>query len=100
MIVVSAPMSADIVRWHGATEDTTDGFFSSNVYGRIPALSIVVSISDAQDRTLYEDAGGLEVLGRVEGVSVVPKDRLLDDPGKVARAVRIAMRRLVGEPDS
>lgn len=98
VIVVSAPLSEDVVRWHGVEEDTRSfgaRFWSGGTYsGQLPALSLTVRIQDRNGRSLFENAGGLEVVGQVEGGAVQTKPKLLRDKEKIALATRVAMRPL------
>ncbi|MDX2053216.1 MAG: hypothetical protein SFV15_12535 [Polyangiaceae bacterium] len=101
IIAVSAPLSQDVVRWHGVEEDTRsfgDRFWSGSTYsGNLPALSLLVRIQDKDGHGLFDNAGGLEVVGKIEDGQVEKKSGLLHNHETIARAVQVALRPLLSE---
>jgi hypothetical protein len=79
---------------------------SVSVSGYTPALSFVVNLSDMYGKTLYEKAGGLQILGylRAEGFSVklrqVDPQFIMAAPERDSRALAIALDPLVSGSNS
>jgi hypothetical protein len=103
LMVTSAVLTSDIARWHGVEVDTRSfgtRFWGGGSYsGRVPALSLLVTIYDPQGKKLFENAGGIEVLSDISGsgesAELVPKKQILKSWGKLSRAVDIAFEPLI-----
>ena len=103
--VTKARWHGNTASWHGTTEATTgkEGFLASlaaaGASGVVPALSLVVVISNPAGNTYYVNAGGIQLLMQYKGDFVsVPEHELFVDPGKDAKAVKIALTPLMEGP--
>jgi hypothetical protein len=101
--VVPAKLDNDRARWDGASETAARKKFWKAVLGishsgTIPALSLHVTLSDTDDRDLYENAGGIQVLAKagVDGLQDVPREQLFADEERNLRAVHLALDPLLG----
>jgi hypothetical protein len=70
--------------------------------GTIPALSLHVTLSDTDDRDLYKNAGGIQVLAKagVDGLQDVPRHQLFADEERNIKAVHLALDPLLGRTTS
>lgn len=104
-IVAKARWHGNTASWHGTTEAVTgkEGFLASLVAagsaGTITGSSLLVIIADPNDKPYYANAGGIQLLMQYKGDFVsVPESELFVDPGKDAKAVKIALAPLVEGP--
>src|SRR5262245_39610588 len=77
--VVPAKLEDDVARWDGTSQGAGRKKFWKAVLGvshsgTIPALSLHVRLADSDDKDLYENRGGIQVLGKVgvENLQSVP----------------------------
>jgi hypothetical protein len=105
--VVPAKLDSDRARWDGASETAATKKFWKAVLGishsgTVPALSLRVMLSDTDDRDLYENAGGIQVLAKagVGGLQNVPRAQLFADEERNLRAVHLALDPLLGRTKS
>lgn len=96
--VVEAQFAAGRAYWDGTRQAINlggpmKGFFAGSPDGTLGALSLQVTIRDAAGDTLYANAGGIEVLSKMDGREfvAVPRRELFSDPRRSERAVRIAL---------
>ncbi|HEY1491565.1 MAG TPA: hypothetical protein VGF35_02970, partial [Steroidobacteraceae bacterium] len=106
----SARFGGNTAQWDGASDSSSGRSASGNFWaamtgtslsGAVPALSLVVRLSDAGGKVLYTAAGGIQVLGyaRVELHSLLSSMKQLDidakavmtDPARDARALSLAL---------
>jgi len=95
-------------RWDGVSESVsgTTGVASalrnllSTKHGRVPALSLSVSIATVVGKRLYEGAGGIQLLELRDATAFidVDPDFLLSDPVRNTRAVELALNGLRRAP--
>jgi len=105
-----AHFAGNTAHWDGASDGSSgrSGFANfmmnmtgTSVVGTVPALSLVVRLSDAGGKVLYTAAGGLQVLGyarsdihsllvTVKQLDVDPKS-IMADPARDARALSLAL---------
>jgi hypothetical protein len=105
-----ARFGGNVAQWDGATDGSSGrsgfgnfmmGMTGVSVAGTVPALSLVVRLSDAGGKALYTGAGGLQVLGyartdihslllSVKQIDVDPKS-VMTDPARDARALSLAL---------
>ncbi len=109
--VRAARFGANTAQWDGASDSSSGRSASGNFWaamtgttlsGTVPALSLVVRLTDAGGKVLYTAAGGIQVLGyaRVEvhnllatsmkQLDVDPKS-IMTDPARDARALALAL---------
>jgi hypothetical protein len=105
--VVPAKLDSDRARWDGASETAATKKFWKAVLGishsgTVPALSLRVMLSDTDDRDLYENAGGIQVLAKagVGGLQNVPRAQLFADEERNLKAVHLALDPLLGRTKS
>lgn len=101
--VVPAKLDNDRARWDGTSETAARKKFWKAVLGishsgTIPALSLHVTLSDTDDRDLYQNAGGIQVLAKagVDGLQDVPREQLFVDEERNLKAVHLALDPLLG----
>ena len=94
-------------RWDGASETAATKKFWKAVLGishsgTFPALSLHVMLSDTDDRDLYQNAGGIQVLAKagVAGLQNVPREQLFTDEERNLKAVHLALDPLLGRTTS
>lgn len=104
---VSAPFGGCRgARWDGVTQDVSWVFLgifcgTSNMHGRVPALSLLVSLEDFDGNLLYFNGGGIELTSRVVttflggGFERVPLGQLLVDEMRNRNAVNVSLDPLV-----
>jgi len=102
IIAVTAPLNQDIVRWHGVAEDMRSfgqRFWTGGSYsGKVTAASLLVTIHGVEGNLLFENAGGIEVVGQLTGTRTDPlrqKPGFLKSTNKLNRAVNIVFRPLM-----
>jgi hypothetical protein len=86
--VVPVDFEGGKARWDGASEGMGNG--SS---GTVPALSLVVSVSDTSGTDIYSGRGGIQVLSK--GSKNVPRDKLFRDSKRNHQALHLAIDSLV-----
>lgn len=103
IVVVPAKLDNDRAKWDGTSEGAARKKFWKAVLGMshsgtIPALSLHVTLSDTDDRDLYKNAGGIQVLAKagVDGLQDVPRDQLFADEERNIKAVHLALDPLLG----
>ena len=99
--VVEAPFGGGRAEWDGTSQSIQSGvsmksFLAGSPEGTVGALSLKVYIVSTAGNTLYENAGGIEILSKLEGNEfvLVPRQELLTDPKKIERAVKTALKPL------
>lgn len=100
VVVEGIRFRGERVTWHGTTEITgaTGGLgrlLIGTKYGTIPALTLVVYVSDTAGRTVYRGDGGIQLLMKA-GRSVtkprdVPEAEIFASPVRNAHAVQVAL---------
>jgi hypothetical protein len=103
-----AHFSHSKAHWDGVVEQVAappHGFAvftdqTSQLIGTAQAASLVVRIADGDDTTLFEDRGGIQLMGRlIHGRTVdVPQAELFTDAARNAQAVEVALRQLAPPP--
>ena len=101
LLAVTAPFSSGSAHWDGASQKLwkgTQGVFGilDKRTGSVPALSLLVVITDTKGDQLYVDAGGLSLASRIDGNSFkdLPEDSLFGNPLRNASSVRLALAAL------
>lgn len=96
--IVSLPFGGGTAEWHGTSEPSggrggLGGLLLGRSVGRIPALSLVVAVEDTGGTTLYQRAGGIQLLGKIAGGDLhrVPAESLFADTARTRGAVRLAL---------
>jgi hypothetical protein len=107
--VVKVNFGANVASWHGTTQNLVPGgaftaYLIGGSSGTVPALSLVVALSDINGVDMYANAGGLQLLSTISGNHFVevPRTELFADEERNHRAVNIALNPLIGkavEPD-
>lgn len=106
--VVTASFYGGMVYWHGAVESIskTGKRAELNKRGTIGALSLGISIEDADGKDLYTKWGGIQLLSKIEDKGKilekvkfipVPEDEILSIKMRNAYAVEIALGNLLKE---
>lgn len=66
IIVSGARFSQCKARWNGQEDEVEScSFLGSNFYGKVPALSLLVSIEGRDGKVLYVNAGSIQVLAKL-----------------------------------
>lgn len=98
----TAHFDSGVAIWHGVTEKVaTGGFWSSvaaaNRAGQTTACSLYVTLEDLNGRALYQNAGGIELLYKLQDgrFAVVPQSEVLVTAANHTRAVDLALNPLV-----
>jgi hypothetical protein len=99
-----AHFSHSTAHWDGVAEQVAapaHGFAAltdqtSQLIGTVKAASLLVRIADGEDTTLFEDRGGIQLMGRlIHGRTVdVPQAELFADAARNTQAVEVALRQL------
>jgi hypothetical protein len=98
LVTVSAAWRNGIARWDGTIERFGTG--GADAYGYVDALSLHVSIWDADWSQVYFGTGGVQLLARLvdsfwsSDFETIPDDELLRDAGQIEHAVQGALRDL------
>lgn len=82
--------------WHGTSQSVE----STGSRGSVGALSLIVTIVDSHGVVLYTNAGGIQLLSKLQGgrfVSV-PRQELFADEERNVAAVNIALGPLIKQP--
>lgn len=98
VLVVPAKLDGDVARWDGTSQGAARKKFWKALLGvshsgTIPALSLNVRLSDGDNRALYENRGGIQVLAKagVERLEDVPRSELFVDEERNLKAVHLAL---------
>lgn len=98
VIVVEAPFASGRAYWDGTTQsiktgNIVRGFLAGSPEGRLGALSLRVTLHGEGGEAMYDAAGGIEVLSKLDGREfvLVPRQELLTDPKKLRHAVAVAL---------
>lgn len=101
IVVAEAPFAAGRAMWDGTTQSIKmggagAGFWSGSPEGRVGALSFSVTILSTSGETIFVNAGGIEVLSKLEGKRfvLVPRDELFTDQLRIENSVRLALKPL------
>lgn len=83
-------------RWYGAVERTggrggVEGLFLGRHVGGITVITYTLAVGDTAGNRLALGAGGLQLLQRVSGPGLVPRDSLFLDQARNRAAVRRAV---------
>jgi hypothetical protein len=96
--VVEAQFAGGRAVWDGTSQSIkagglVKGFFAGSPDGTMGALSLQVVALTANGTPLYEEAGGIEVLSKLEGKDfvLVPRNELFTDQERLQKAVDIAL---------
>jgi hypothetical protein len=96
--VVEAQFKAGRAKWDGATQSVKAGsavknFWAGSPEGTLGALSLYITLFGPDGKLYYENAGGIEVLSKVEGKEfvLVPRQELFTDQDRNKDAVNIAL---------
>ena len=103
IVVVQADYTGGTARWCGAVQKaSTSGRAALEIlgrsgYGKVPAISIIISIHDMDGRRIYCNAGGIEILQKIGtyGMVAIPAERLLKSDLRNRRAVEAALAPLL-----
>jgi hypothetical protein len=101
--VVTAALDHDKAIWDGTSEGAGKGgvwkmLLSASSSGRIPALSLAVRLRNMEDKDLYVNAGGIQVLvnvGMGGKAERVPRAELFANEERNVNAVRLALEPLL-----
>lgn len=100
VVAVTAPWANGVARWDGV-QDYLEG--GSDAHGQVGAFSLWVSIRDVDDRELFFNTGGIQVVAKLRGRAPdqqfvdVDTDELLSDPERNGDAVATALEDLGGQ---
>ena len=86
--VIPVDFEGGKARWDGASEGVGSG-----TSGTVPALSLVVTVSDTAGTEIYAGRGGIQVLRK--GSKVVPRDKLFKDTKRNLQALHLAIDSLI-----
>jgi hypothetical protein len=103
-VLTLAPFAQGNAQWDGVKErafvarSSFGKLFNpaKTLVGQLDALSLKLRVADAQDETLLEDSGGLQLLERIQdgARAAVSKEELFTDPGRESSALDIALQSL------
>jgi len=104
LAIVGAKLDHDQAKWDGVTQGAGKKTFLKALvgishYGTVPALTLQVNLSDAEDTALYENAGGIQVMAKIgpnSQADPVPRDELFVDEERNVRAVHLALDPMLG----
>lgn len=98
IIVRGVPFGGGTARWNGTSEPSGGrgglaGLLIGRSEGQVPALSLYVFAKDTANNTLYQGAGGIQLLGKIIDGNIrrVAPESLFADTARVAAAVRMAV---------
>jgi hypothetical protein len=101
LLAVTAPFSSGSAHWDGASQKLwkgTQGIFGilDKRMGSVPAISLLVVITDMEGNHMYADYGGLSLSARIDnsGFKDLPEDSLFGNPVRNANSVRLALAAL------
>jgi hypothetical protein len=102
IVVVEAPFAGGRAAWDGRVQSIKTGgavksFFAGSPEGTLGALSLSVTLVSPHGTTLYENAGGIEVLSKLEGKEfvLVPRSELFTSQKLIEKSVGLALGPLV-----
>lgn len=102
--VFKANFAGHLAQWHGTSESVVTAgfwgaFFAGGAQGTVPALSLVVALSDIHGVEMYVNVGGIQVLAKLSGQNFVTVQRyeLFVDQERNRQAVNIALDPLAGK---
>ena len=83
--------------WHGVSEDIGLPFFSADMRGSLPALSLIVSIEDRDGVVMYNNGAGIQLAATVHfgSINSLPEEDILTCKLKNKRAVELALQPLI-----
>ena len=102
VIPVTVPFSGCSTKWDGATQNVSTTFLgifcsSAGMYGKIGALSLLITLEDIDGKVLYFNGGGIQ-LGALHvnrfpfgAFQSVPADQLLGDEMRNRTAVDLSL---------
>ena len=104
--VTTANWNSNKATWDGATDETTGkegfwaDFFGPQATGSIPALSLILPLTDTSGETYYVGRGGIQLVAHVVGLSFteVPESMWFVEPERDVNAVNVALAPLLNEP--
>jgi hypothetical protein len=87
-----------VAEWDGMQDQLAGGW---GAHGRVPALSLWISMRDLQDNEIYFGTGGIQVTAKLEGFFVekfaqVSMDTLLTDRQRNLQAIHASLQPLLG----
>ncbi|MDH3214846.1 MAG: hypothetical protein OEN01_00980 [Candidatus Krumholzibacteria bacterium] len=98
IVVVEAPFAGGRAVWHGTTQPVktggiAKGFWAGSPEGTLGALSLSVTIANANGKIAYENLGGIEVLSKLAGKDfvLVPRAELFTDQARIEKSARLAL---------
>lgn len=109
--IVKASWEGNSATWGGVTETVSGktgfwaSFNNSNMFGTIPAMSLVVVLRDKTDSEgYYVGIGGIQLIGHygetfAGGFVQIPESEWFVDQEKDVTAITIALSALVNEPE-
>lgn len=96
--IVEAQFKSGRAAWDGATQSIKTGsavknFWAGSPEGTLGALSLDVTLVGPDGTLYYQNAGGIEVLSKIEGKEfvLVPRQELFNDQGRNKEAVDLAL---------
>jgi hypothetical protein len=99
--IVVAPWANGTASWDGVEDTVSSGWRSLGTWGRVPALSLWVSVRDMRHREVYFHTGGIQVVQQLrEGFlrstfEFIAESDLLADPSRNRAAVRASLQDLL-----
>jgi len=101
LVALTAQFSSGSAHWDGASQKLwkgTQGVFGilDKRTGSVPAVSLLVVITDTEGNRLYVDTGGLSLAARIDGNGFkdLPEDSLFGNPLRNSNSVRLALAAL------
>ncbi len=111
-VVVTGPafVRGNEATWDGAKESIAGAKPASGKMlgpdagssGTVPALSLRLTISDLEDRRLFDDEAGIQLAARQVGGQLyeVPQSGLFSNPDADLRAAEMVLREIIATPES
>lgn len=98
VVVVEAPFGSGRAVWDGTAQSiktggVMKGFFAGSPDGTLGALSLRLTVYNTSGDMIYRNAGGIEVLSKLEGKDfvLVPRQELFKDDERIRNAVKTAL---------
>ncbi len=88
LIITKAKVENGGIRWHGRSSGDVYG----NMTGQMPALSLYISIKDVNEKLIFDNAGGIQPLGKITylaKIKDISEDELLRNPSDLHEALKI-----------
>jgi hypothetical protein len=95
--MVVAPWANGTARWDGVEDSMASTWSALGSFGRVPALSLWITVRDMQDREIYFHTGGIQVVQQLRdsflrsSFEFVSENDLLADQNRNRNAVRASL---------